>query len=180
VGSFTEVTLAMTFAAGTPPEVVGAFAEWRDGEHGPPLPSLEQSLGRDDLDDLAEEIDQALFSDPTSIEQLPELHHATWWRWLLRSGPEAYFPGIPAARLTWFLDAWRLEFRALAKTDAAGVAPQIARLGRHATDGDPDRPWFAGYIFDEQEGIPMLVWSVGQAPFRIVWAEPLDPATGRR
>ena len=171
MGSFVEITLAMTFAEDTPLEVIGAFAdwqlpaeEWRSGEPAPELPTLKASLGSDPFD-----ADGYLagFFDEDPMRGLEPLHQAALWQWLTFWGDNAYFPGTPHTALRWhpYDASWTLTMRVLPK-EPAWPLEIIAPLGRYAREGTPERPWFAGYVLDEHSPRPVLIWSVGQEPFQ--------------
>ena len=171
MGSFVELTLAMTFAKETPLEIVGAFAEWqlppeewRTGEPAPDLPTLQTSLGDDPFDADGYLAD---FFDDNPMQQLEPIHQAALWQWLARWGDNAYFPGTPHTALRWdpYGQRWSLTMRAVPK-EPAWPLQIIAPLGRYAVDGTPERPWFTGYILDESNPRPVLIWSVGQEPFQ--------------
>jgi hypothetical protein len=171
MGSFVELTLAMTFAKDTPPEIIGAFAEWqvpagawRADQSPPDLPTLEASLGNDEF-----EADAYLgnFFDADPMRHLTPLHQAALWHWLARWGDNAYSPGTPHTALRWdpYGERWTLTMRAVPKQPAWPLEI-IAPLGRYAEEGTHDRPWFAGYILDDYNPRPVLIWSVGQELFR--------------
>jgi hypothetical protein len=167
MGSFTELTLAFTFAPGTPPEVLGAFRDWRNVDDGPELPTLEDSLGDDEFEaDLY--LGNHFGAHPPPVASLPLLHRASLWRYLMQWGETAYFPGTPATVLRWdrYGAVWTLTTRALPKESADWVRAIIAPLGEWASDGSSDRPRFVGYIIDEYTPRPVLMWSVGGQPFR--------------
>lgn len=172
MGSFTELTLALTFSKDTPIEIIGAFADWRvaqeeweTGEAAPELPSLETSFG-DEPFDAGMHLGNFFGDDP--MEGLSPLQQAALWRYLAGWSDNAYFPGTPSTALRWdpYGGRWSLTTRTLPKESPHWVQSMIAPLGRWATEGSPERPWFAGYILDEYSPRPVLVWSVGQAPFR--------------
>ena len=122
MGSFTELTLAFTFAVETPIETIGAFAEWRvpnepwqTGETAPELPTLEASIGEDSFDayaHLAGFFDENPMQDP-------------------------------------YGGRWPLTTRTLRKESPDWVQYMVAPLGRWSAEGSTERPWFAGYILDE-------------------------------
>jgi hypothetical protein len=171
MGSFVELTLAMTFAKDTPLKIVGAFAEWQlpadkghTGAPAPALPTLETSLGGDPFD--ADGYLSGCFDDDP-MRGLEPLHQAALWQWLARWGNNAYFPGTSHTALRWdpYGARWTLTMRVLPK-EPAWPLEIIAPLGRYALEGTRERPWFAGYILDEHSLRPVLVWSVGQEPFQ--------------
>ena len=165
MGSFTELTLAFTFAAETPPELLGAFADWRTGEEAPELPTLEESSGGDAFDaDLY--LGNYFGDDP--MGSLSLLQRAALWQSLMRWADNAYFPGTPATALRWdrYGERWTLTTRTLPKEGGDRVRSIVAPLGEWATEGAPERPWFAGYILDEYSARPVLIWSAGRKPFR--------------
>jgi hypothetical protein len=173
MGSFTEFVLAFTFAPSTPNEIIGAFAEWRvphepwrTGTPEPELPTLETSLGADAFD--ADAYLAGFYGDDPT-EGLSPLHQAALWRWLMRWDDAAYFSGKPSTALLWDPygeGRWSLTSRAVPK-DPVWLPQVIVPLGRWAADGSPDRPWFVGYVRDEYTPRPVLVWSVGEQPFRL-------------
>src|ERR687883_310409 len=114
MGSFTELTLAFTFAEETPAELLGAFGEWRLDDEGPPLPPLEESLGDDDFD-ADDHLGNYFGDDP--MGPLSLLQRAAVWRYLLGWADNAYFPGTPATALRWdpYGERWTLTTRALPK-----------------------------------------------------------------
>jgi hypothetical protein len=165
MGSFTELTLSFTFSDETPPEVIGAFAEWRTGDGAPGLPTLE-----DVSDSAAFDADEHLGGyfgdDPMESLALPE--RAAMWRYLMGWRSNAYFPGTPATALRWdqYGNRWTLTTRTLPKEIPEWVKAIIAPLGEWATEGAHDRPRFVGYILDEITPRPVLMWSVGRESFR--------------
>lgn len=167
MGSFTELTLAFTFVRETPLEVIGAFAEWRvpdeDWRLGTPAPELPALP--DDLRDRAEMGDFYGADDTSGLSPLEE---AAVWREFMAWSDNAYFPGTPSTALRWDPDAeiWTLTTRTLPKTGGWPVQSFIAPLGRWASEGTPEQPWFAGYILDEYRLRPALIWSVGRSPFQ--------------
>ena len=171
MGSFVELTLALTFAESVPVEIVGAFAEWRvpeDEAHtvtAPELPTLEISFG-DDPFDADDHLGNFFGEDP--MEGLSTLQQAAMWRYLLGWADNAYFPGTPFTALRWdpFDERWSLTTRTLPKESPDWVRSIISPLGRWSCDGTSERPWFAGYIRDEVSLRPVLIWSVGGEPFR--------------
>jgi hypothetical protein len=166
VSSFTELTLAITFSAETPAEVLGAFVRWRTGEGAPELPTLEDLFGAE-LFDAQAYLGGYFEDDPAASLSLPE--RAALWRYLLGwSYTNAYFPATPATSLRWdpYGTRWRLTTRALPQESPQWVQSIITSLGEWATEGTPDRPWFAGYILDEYTPRPVLIWSAGGQPFR--------------
>jgi hypothetical protein len=165
VGSFTELTLAFTFSAKTPVEVLGAFADWRTGEGAPELPALTDSSGAEAFDaDM--HLGNYFGDDPMAGLSLPQ--RAAVWRYLLGWADNAYFPGTPTTALRWdrYGKRWTLTTRTLPKDGGERVQSIVAPLGEWATEGTPERPWFAGYILDEYCPRPVLIWSVGSEPFR--------------
>jgi hypothetical protein len=168
MGSFVELTLAMTFAEHTPLEIVGAFKDWQLPaeewrEPAPILPTLETSLGDDPFD-----ADTYLgnFFDDDPMQGLSPLHEAALWRWMARwEHANAYFPGTPYTALRWTGRRWTLTMRALPK-EPAWPLEIIAPLGRYAVQGRRERPWFAGHIADEYNDRPVLIWSLGGQPFK--------------
>jgi hypothetical protein len=165
MGSFSELNLAFTFSAQTPVELLGAFAPWRTGEEAPELPALEESLGADEFDaDM--HLGNYFGDDP--MEGLSLLQQAAVWRYLLGWADSAYFPGTPATALRWdrYGERWTLTTRTLPKEGGEWVQAMVAPLGEWATEGTPERPWFAGYILDEYCPRPVLIWSAGGEPFR--------------
>ena len=165
VGSFTELTLAFTFSAETSAELLGAFGQWRTGEGAPELPTLEDSLGANAFDaDM--HLGNYFGDDP--MAGLSLLQRAAVWQYLFGWADNAYFPGTPATALRWdrYGDRWTLTTRTLPKEGGHWVQSIVAPLGEWASDGTPERPWFAGYILDEYSPRPVLIWSVGREPFR--------------
>lgn len=165
MGSFTELTLAFTFAADTPIELLGTFGEWRTGEGAPELTALKGFLGADAFDaDM--HLGSYFGDDPMSGLSL--LQRATVWHYLFGWADNAYFPGTPATALRWdrYADRWTLTTRTLPKESGQWVQSIVAPLGEWAIEGTPERPWFAGYILDEYSPRPVLIWSVGREPFR--------------
>ena len=165
MGSFTELTLAFTFAPETPPELLGAFAAWRTGDGAPALPTLEESSDGDAFD--ADMYLGNYFGDDP-MGSLSLLQRAAIWRDLMGWADNAYFPGTPATALRWdpYGERWTLTMRTLPKEGGERVRSMIAALGEWATEGTRERPWFAGYVLDEYSPRPVLIWSVGRAPFR--------------
>jgi hypothetical protein len=170
MGSFVELTLAMTFAKETPLEVIGAFAEWQapprewhSGAPMPELPTLGASLGEEfDADDYL-----ANFAHENPMDGLEVLQQAALWQWFPRFSDNAYFPGTPHTVLRWdpYGGVWTLTMRAVPK-EPAWPLEIIGPLGRYAAEGTPERPWFAGYVLDEYNPRPVLIWSVGRQPFQ--------------
>ena len=165
MGSFTELALALTFAPETSAELLGAFAHWRTGEGAPELPTLEESTGVEAFD--ADTHLGSYFGDDP-MAGLSLLQRAAVWRYLLGWADNAYFPGTPATALRWdrYGESWTLTTRTLPKEGGPWVRSIVAPLGEWATEGTPERPWFAGYILDEYSPRPVLIWSVGRQPFR--------------
>lgn len=165
MGSFTELTLAFTFSPDTPPEVLGAFSEWRTGEGAPDLPTLQEVLGDDPFDG---DIHMGNFAGDDVMAPLSPVQRAAVWHWLLSWPSNAYFPGTPATALRWnrYAEHWTLTTRTLPKDSGASVQELIAPLGEWAADGTPVRPQFIGHILDETAARPVLIWSVGLEPFR--------------
>ncbi len=174
MGSSTELMLAVTFAEDTPLEIIGAFGEWRtagdersSGNASPRLPTLETSFGGDVFDpgDLLGNLGD-LEADP--MVGLSDLQHAAMWRYLMGWGNNAYFPGSQFTALHWdpYKGRWSLTARTIPKEPPTWVRSIIAQLGRWSSDGTPERPWFAGYLLDEYSPRPVLIWNVGQEPFR--------------
>jgi hypothetical protein len=166
MGSFTELTLAFTFSAGTPAEVIGALVEWQTDQHeAPQLPTLEDSFGGDPFD-ADEHLGSYFGEDPT--ESLSLLQRAAIWRYLMGWPDNAYFPGTPGTNLRWdpYGKRWTLTTRTLPKEAAQWVQAIIAPLGEWAAEGTEERPRFVGYILDEYNPRPVLIWSVGCRPFR--------------
>jgi hypothetical protein len=167
MGSFTELTLAFTFSAETPPEVLGAFGKWRTGEGAPELPPFEGSLDADGFE--ADTYLGNYFGEgPPPIASLPLLHRAAMWRYLMGWAGNAYFPGTPLTALRWdrYGERWTLTTRTLPKESGEWVQSIIAPLGEWADEGSSERPRFVGYVVDEYSPRPVLIWSVGREPFR--------------
>ena len=167
MGSFTELTLAFTFSAATPLEVLGAFGDWRTGEAAPELPPFEDFLAADEFDAdtyLANHSSDA----PPPIASLPLTHRAAMWRYLMGWADNAYFPGTPMTVLRWdqYGERWTLTTRTLPKETGEWVRAIIAPLGEWADEGSSERPRFVGYVLDEYSARPVLIWSVGREPFR--------------
>lgn len=165
MGSFAELTLAFTFTAETPAEVLGAFVEWRTGEGAPELPAIDDALDADSFD--ADTYLANYFGDDP-MASLSLLQRAAIWRYLVRWSDNAYFPGTPTTMLRWdcYGERWTLTTRTLPKEGGPWVQSMVAPLGEWASEGTRDRPWFVGYILDEYSPRPVLVWSAGQEPFR--------------
>lgn len=165
MGSFVELTLAFTFAADTPVEILGAFSEWQLGS-GPALPALEDSLGEDSFD--AQKHLGSWFGNEDPMSQLSPLQSAAMWRYLMGWPDCAYFPGTPSTVLRWdeYGELWTFTTRTLPKEPAQWVQSIIAPLGRWATEGSPEYPRFVGYILDEYNPRPVLIWSVGGTAFK--------------
>ena len=62
---------------------------------------------------------------------------------------------------------WKLTTRALPKMHGEWVQGIIAPLGEFVTDGSAEQPRFVGYMLDEQDPRPAMIWSAGQQPFQI-------------
>jgi hypothetical protein len=165
MGSFTELTLAFTFSAETPADVLGAFVEWRTGDGAPELPTLEDSLGADEFD-VYTYLGTYFGDDP--MGSLSLLQRAAVWQYLMRWANNAYFPGTPATALRWdgHGERWTLTTRTLPKEGGQWVQSMIAPLGEWASEGTRERPRFVGYILDEYNPRPVLIWSVGRESFR--------------
>jgi hypothetical protein len=165
MGSFAELTLAFTFSAETPAEVMGAFAEWRTGDGAPELPTLEQSVGADPFD--ADMYLGSYFGDDP-MASLSLLQRAAIWQFLMGWSENAYYPGTPATALRWdqYGEHWTLTTRTLPKEGGQAVQSMIAPLGEWATEGTSEQPRFVGYILDEYTPRPVLIWSVAGEPFR--------------
>jgi len=167
MGSFTELTLAFTFASDVPQEVLGAFSQWRTGAEAPELPALEETLDLDDFD--PDDFVANWFGEgPPPVESLPLLHRAALWAYLMQWGENAYFPGTPGTALRWdqYGQRWTLTTRTLPKESGEWVQSMIAPLGELAVEGSPEQPRFVGYLIDEDNRRPVLIWSTGQQPFR--------------
>jgi len=167
MGSFTELTLAFSFSAGVPREVLAAFAAWRTGDGAPELPAFEEALDPDEFE--ADDFLGNWFGEgPPPVASLPVLHRAALWRYLMGWADNAYFPGTPATALRWdrYGQRWTLTTRALPKEGGDWVQAIIAPLGELAEEGSPERPRFVGYILDEYTPRPVLIWSAGREPFR--------------
>lgn len=167
VGAFAEFTLAFTLIRETPPEVMGAFADCRDSHDAPALPALEEFFASRD------ELERAILATedyftPEEFEALPLLHKALAWRALVHWGENAYIPGPTYAVLRWDPDdaEWTLMTRSVPKMSGDEVKGQLAPLGAFASDGALDRPSRVGMIRDEYADSPVVVWSVGRAPFQ--------------
>src|SRR5262245_9654293 len=99
MGSFTELTLAFTFAKDTSLEIVGAFAEWRtaedgvvDGKPAPELPTLDASFA-DEPFDADDHLGNFFEDDPS--DGLTPLQQAALCRYLMAFSDTAYFPATP-------------------------------------------------------------------------------------
>jgi hypothetical protein len=164
--SICEVTLALTFAADTPAEIIGAFVEWRTGEDSPPLPTLQESLGQRETERLT----QLFLGDVIThemMESLPPLHRAVGWKSLM-FWSDSYRPGTPSCILRWdpHVSGWTLTLRALPDMAIEEAVSLVAPLGEFAADGTPAAPWFAGYVDDEYSARPALIWSTGSTAFQ--------------
>lgn len=186
MGSFTELTLAFTFAQDKPLEVIGAFAEWRVAEPewvsgasvpglpspqvAPELPTLETAFGEQpfDADTHLADFSMTCAAGDDPMEGLSILERAAVWRWLMGWPDTAYFPGTPSTALRWdpFGRRWTLTTRTLPKDSPDWVQMIVAPLGSWAVEGRQDRAWFAGYILDEYSPRPVLIWSVGHRRFQ--------------
>ena len=174
VGSFTELTLAMTFADGTPSEVISAFAQWRSDDAAesvastaPNPPTLDGNPADDAFDADMHLGNFAMHAedDDDPMEGLALPAQCAMWQYLMGWGGNAYFPGTTSTVLQRGR-RWTLTTRTLPKEPGSWVRSIIAPLGRWAADGTPQRPWFAGYIFDENSPRPVLIWSAGEERFR--------------
>ncbi len=108
------------------------------------------------------------YAGDAPTEGLSLLQRAAVWQNLCAWEGNAYFPGTPGTELRWdpYGGQWTLTTRTLPKTGGEWVQSIVAPLGEWATEGTPERPWFAGYILDEYCPRPVLIWSVGREPFR--------------
>jgi hypothetical protein len=166
MGSFSELTLALSFTADTPVEIIGAFAEWRTDDQGSALPTLEESLGHEEVRRLDLHLSDWITDD--LVLPLPPLHRAVGWRSITRWGDNAYFAGTPQCALRWdpYSEWWTLSLRTIPKMAAEEIQALVAPLGAFAGEGAPDDPRFVGYVDDEHRSRPVLVWSTGAVPFQ--------------
>jgi hypothetical protein len=169
MGSFVEITLAFTFVADTPPEVLSAFAGGNallsSREPAPELPGFDELLSEDEF--LAEDFLGNWFeSGPPPVADLPILHQAALWRYISEFGDNAYFAATPSTVLSWAYDRWRLTLRALPKESGEWAQAIIAPLGQWAIEGADDHRRFVGYLLDEDTPDPVLIWSAGRQPFQ--------------
>jgi hypothetical protein len=164
MGSFTELTLALTFAPETPLGVLSAFAQWQTGDETPELPPFEDlpDVGTFDADNYLDN-----FYSAPPVASLPLLHRAATWRWLLSWTENAYFPGTAMTALRWDGQRWTLTTRTLPKESGEWVQAIIEPLGEWAVEGSSERPRFVGYVLDEWRSRPVLIWSAGREPFRL-------------
>jgi hypothetical protein len=164
MGSFVEVDLAFTFLPETPSVVLGAFAPFRTST-APGLPTLEETLGKDEYERLDLQL-QDYFTEE-ELEAMPLTHRAVMWRALVSWGANAYIPGPTFTTMHWDSQdtVWSLATRTMPKSSVEEIQAILSPLGVFASDGSPRWRSEVGSIADEG-GIGTSIWSVGGAPFQ--------------
>lgn len=165
MGSFTEVVLAFMFRADTPPEVLGAFQAWRTPGDAPELPTLEDSVGRDVLDELLHLTIPAI--DEPTFDALPLLHKAVAWNFWCSYGGTAYFPGEPGVHMRWHPHGgrWTLTIRNYPQEHSDDARMVYAPLGAFAAGVSEGAAELVGYLRFEYDTRPTLVWNTGAEEF---------------
>jgi hypothetical protein len=155
VGSFTYVVMSFDFRSDTPPEVLAAFSALAqplpaDAYWGPPTP----------LPDPV--VEPSEFWDPDWRESgIDEEFPDEPWRhdWAGCLSQSASVGTVPYAALVWSESRlWNLSFRSSFKTWAEAVFAFLEWLGPFIYAFNEDYPKLLGYLDDDTEGRPRLLW----------------------
>jgi hypothetical protein len=157
MGSFSEVMLSFSFRQDTPDEVLAAFSALHqphpEGAWWGPVPALPEPV-REPVDGWCPDLwEDFAATDPYLAE--PWRHDwATWLRNSMSVGVAA------SAALVWMPGGrWNLTSRSSFKSPAEYINVFLEWLGPFIDTWGEDRPLFIGYINDEQEPRPYLLWA---------------------
>ena len=157
MGSFSEVVMSFDFREDTPAEVLASVSALErpleEGAYWGPAPELPPPVvepGDFWVPDWREE------GTPDEFEHEPWRHD--WAPWL--SGNMMAVGTVPSASLVWTeTQRWNLTFRCAFKSWAGSIFTFLEWLGPFVDTWGLDRPLFLGYIDDEGEPRPYLLWA---------------------
>jgi len=146
---FTELVIAFDFAPDVPAEVLAAFASVAlDGDDQPTLEGLDP-----------EHVDAWNPMDPDDDMGVPWSHD---WGLLLGLGLCVYAVGENRASLRWTNGRWHLTARCTWQTDQDTVIEATSWMAKFCCPlAEADHPQLLGYLRDEHEDRPVLIWHNG-------------------
>ena len=155
MGSFTEVVLSFDLRESTPPEVLAAFSALAkplpEGAHWGPAPELPEPVS--EPSDFWEP-DWREAGDEDEFEAEPWRHE--WATWL--SGSMSVST-VPSAALVWSeVGRWNLTCRCSFKSWPEAVFTFLEWLGPFIETHGLERPLFVGYLLDDGQPRPHLLW----------------------
>lgn len=155
MGSFTDVVMSFDFRPDTPPEVLAAFSAVAqpvspDAYWGPPPPLPDPVVEPSEIWDPD-------WRESGIDEEFPEEP----WRhdWASGLSQSASVDTVAHAALVWRAGSyWNLSFRTSFKTWAEAVFAFLEWLGPFIYAFNEDFPLLIGYLNDDTEGRPRLLW----------------------
>ena len=156
MGSFSEVVLSFDFREDTPVEVLAAVSGLEqalpDDAWWGPAPQLPAPV-REPVEGWSPDWREAGETD--EFEDEPWRHD--WAVWLGRSMSVST---VPSAALVWTqTKRWNLTCRCSFKSWAEAVFVFLEWLGPFIDSWPEDRPRLVGYIDDEEDPRPYLLWA---------------------
>jgi hypothetical protein len=155
MGSFTEVVVSFDFRPDTPPEVLAAFSALAKPvspeAYGGPPPELPDPV-----------VEPSEFWDPDWREMgsFDEFADKPWRHdWAAVLSESASVGTVAQAGLVWRSgELWNLSFRTSFKTWAEAVFAFLDWLGPFIYAFNQDYPLLIGYLNDDTEERPRLLW----------------------
>lgn len=157
MGSFSEAVLSFSFRADTPDEVLAAVSALeqpfaRDWPARDPAPALPEPVS-EPVEGWIPDWRQA-GGDPDPFESEPWRHD--WAPWL---GVDMSGGHVTSAALVWTGWRWTLTCRFLFKGWAKLIYDFLEWFGPFIDTHEMERPLLIGYIEDEGEPRPYLLWA---------------------
>jgi hypothetical protein len=156
VGSFTDVVMSFDFRPDTPPEVLAAFSALAlplppDAYWGPPPELADPVIESSEL--WNPDWRESRFGEEAFPDE-PWRHN-----WAPHLSGSASVGTVPHAALVWSQSKlWNLSFRTSFKTWADAVFAFLEWLGPFIYAFNEDYPLLIGYLNDDAEGRPRLLW----------------------
>jgi hypothetical protein len=156
MGSFTEVFMSFDFRDGTSPEVLAAFSGLAQ-----PLPENAWWGPAPELPEPVTEPQEGWSPDWREAGSWDEFESEPWRHdWATWLSGSMSVSTVPSAALVWSeLRRWNLTYRCSFKCWAQAVFTFLEWLGPFIEADQPDRPRFVGYLLDDGEPRPYLLWA---------------------